>query len=188
MVAGQREVHRVVEQVHAVDAVVLRRPWTRTRSRGRARRCAAAAAVLGLGQLIDSSTPGWCSRKRAIAERHQRRAGGLERRHAQAPAAQAGDRLELGLGLGEARHDRLGVADDRLARLGQAHAARVALHEGRAGLALERGDLLRHGGLGEGQRLGGGGEGAAHRDLAEHAHAADVEHQQNLYHPFRTFI
>ena len=57
-----------------------------------------------------------------------------------------------------------------------------------AGLALERRDLLRDGRLREGQSLGGGGERAAHRDLAEDPHAADVEHEKNLYHPLRTFI
>ena len=121
-------------------------------------------------------------------ERHQRRGRGLERRRPQPPAAQAGDRLQLGLGLGEPGHDRLGVADDGLARVGEADATRAALHERRARLALERGDLLRDGGLGERQRLGRRGERAAHRDLAEHTHAADVEHQPNLYHPLRTFI
>ena len=53
----------------------------------------------------------------------------------------------------------------------------------RAGLALERRDLLRDGGLREGQRLGGGGERAADRDLAEDPHAADVKHQSILYQP-----
>jgi len=28
----------------------------------------------------------------------------------------------------------------------------------------------------------------AYRDLPEHAHAADVEHQLNLYQPLQTFI
>ncbi len=78
----------------------------------------------------------------ADRERHQRRAGGLEGGHPQAAAAQAGDRLQLGLGLGQARDDDLGVADQRLAGLGQAHAARAALDQDGPGLALERGDLL----------------------------------------------
>ena len=102
-------------------------------------------------------------------------------RHPHAPAAQAGDRLELGLGLGELGEDPLGVAHDRLAGVGQPHPARAALDEHGAGLALERGDLLGDGGLRERERVGGGGERAAEGDFAEDAHAADVEHQCNLY-------
>ena len=68
------------------------------------------------------------------------------------------------------------------------HAARAALHERGAGLALERGDLLRDRGLRERQRLGRGRERTAYRDLAEHPHAADVEHQLNLYQSMQTFI
>ena len=78
------------------------------------------------------------------------------------------------------REHGIGVAHERLARLGEAHAARAALHEDRAGLALERGDLLRDGGLGEGEGLRGGGEGALDGDLSEDAHAADVEHELSL--------
>ena len=69
------------------------------------------------------------------------------------------------------------MADERLARLGEADPARVALDELAAGFALERGDLLRDGGLREGEGLGGSAERAADRDLPEHAHAANVEHQ-----------
>ena len=53
----------------------------------------------------------------------------------------------------------------------------------RAGLALERGDLLRDGRLRERERLGGGGERAARGDLPQDAHAADIEHQRSLYRP-----
>ena len=73
------------------------------------------------------------------------------------------------------------MADDGLAGVGQPDAARAALDEHGAGLALERGDLLGDGGLGEGERLGRGGERAPEGDLAQHAHAADVEHQCILY-------
>ena len=74
------------------------------------------------------------------------------------------------------------MAHERLARLGEPDAARVALDERAAGLALERGDLLRDGGLREGQRLGGGAERAADGDLPEHPHTANVKHQYFLYH------
>jgi hypothetical protein len=100
----------------------------------------------------------------------------------QPAAAHARDRLELGLRLGEPREDRVRVAHERLTRLGQPDPARVAGDERAARLALERGDLLRDGGLRERERLGGGAERAPHGDLSQHAHAADVEHQKFLYH------
>jgi DNA-binding transcriptional LysR family regulator len=92
-----------------------------------------------------------------------------------------GDRLQLRLGLGEPREDRLGVADDGLAGFGQADAACAALHEHRSGLALQRGDLLGDGGLGEGQRLCRRREGPLDGDFAENPHPAYVEHQMSLY-------
>ena len=72
------------------------------------------------------------------------------------------------------------MLDERAARVGQPDAACAALDEPRPGLALERGDLLGDGGLRVGQRLGGGGEGATGRDLAQDPHAADVEHEAQL--------
>ena len=69
---------------------------------------------------------------------------------------------------------------ERATGVGQSHAARAALDQLRADLALERGDVLADRGLREVEGLGGGGEGAARSDLAQHAHAADVEHQSSL--------
>ena len=80
------------------------------------------------------------------------------------------------------------MADERLARLGHPDSARVALDERAAGLALERGDLLRDRGLREGEGLGGGAERSAYRDLSEDPHAAYVKHQQFLYHAQRKVI
>ena len=96
-------------------------------------------------------------------DRHDRRGRRLEGGHPEAPAAQAGDRLELGLRLAQLGEDRVGVADDGIAGLGEPDPAGAALHEHGPGLALERGDLLGHGGLGEGERLGRGGERARGR-------------------------
>ena len=107
---------------------------------------------------------------------HDRRPGAREGGQPQAAAAQAGDGLQLGLGVGQAGEDRVGVLDQRAAGVGQAHPARVALHEGRAGLALEGGDLLRDRRLGVGQRVGGGGERPARGDLSQHAHSPDIKH------------
>jgi hypothetical protein len=106
----------------------------------------------------------------AVAEpghccRHDRGARAGERDEAQPPAAQPGHRLELGLGIGQAREDRVGVTDEHATRVGQVHAAGGAIHELRAGLALQRCDLLRDRRLGVGQRLGGGGERTLRRDL-----------------------
>src|SRR5437764_659023 len=59
------------------------------------------------------------------------------------PAApQTRDRVELRLGLGEPDEDGVGVADERLAGVREAHATRVALDQGGSSLALERRDLL----------------------------------------------
>ena len=98
----------------------------------------------------------------------------------QPAATQPRDGLELGLGIRETREDHVGVTDERATRLGEPDAARGAVHEPRPGLALEGGDLLADGRLGVGERLGGGGEGAARRDLPEDPETLDVEHQPSL--------
>ena len=136
--------------------------------------------VLGLHQRHRELDGGVELGEAGDGERHDRAGHRLERAHPEAPAAQAGDRLELGLGLGEPREDPLGVAHHGLAGVGEPHAARAALDEDGAGLALERGDLLRDGRLRERERFGGGGERALEGDLAQDAHAADVEHQCSL--------
>ena len=107
---------------------------------------------------------------------HDRRARAREGGEPQPAAAQAGDGLELGLGVGEPREDDVGVLDQRAARVGQPDAARAALDEHHAGLALQGGDLLGDGRLRVVQRVGGGGERATCGDLAQHAHAANVKH------------
>ena len=99
----------------------------------------------------------------------------------QAAALELGERLELALGRGEAVEDHVGVADEQLAGLGQAHPAGGALDQARAGLGLERRDLARHRGLGERERLGRGGEGAVRGDLAQDPQASDVKHVQSVY-------
>jgi hypothetical protein len=99
----------------------------------------------------------------------------------QAAALQRGQRVELALRGGQPVEDRVGVADQHLARLGQPHAARGALDQARAGFGLERGDLAGDGGLGERERLGRGGEGAVRGDLAQDPEPSDVEHEQSVY-------
>ena len=91
---------------------------------------------------------------------HDRCPGAREGHQPQAPAAQARHGLELGLGVGQPAQDVVGVAEQDAAGVGEVHPARAALDELHARLALERGDLLGHGGLRVGERLGGGGERA----------------------------
>ena len=99
----------------------------------------------------------------------------------EAAALERAERVELALGRGQAVEDRVGVADQQLARLREAHAAGGALDQARAGLGLERGDLAGDRGLGERERLGRGGEGAVRGDLAQDPEASDVEHVQSVY-------
>ena len=79
-----------------------------------------------------------------------------------------GRRLELG-------EDRLGAGDEPAAGLGQPDAAAVAVEQRDAGLALERGELLGDRRGRERERSRGGRDRPALGDLAQHAHAADVE-------------
>ena len=76
----------------------------------------------------------------------------------------------------EPGEDHVGVGHERAAGLGQVHAARAALDEHGARLALQSGDLLGDRRLCVGERLGRGGERAAQRDLAENPQPLDVEH------------
>ena len=180
--AGSVDVHRVVEQVQALDAVLARRPEARGDVE---RQIDLSRAQLGdrrlrLGGLERELDRGVSLTEAGDRLGHDRRAGARERREPQAPAPQPGDRLELGLGVGQPGEDRVGVLDERTARVGEPDAAGVALDEPGAGLAFERGDLLRDGGLGVGERIGGGGERAAGGDLAQDAHSADIEHKRTL--------
>ena len=121
-------------------------------------------------------------------ERHDRPRRGRERGHAQAPARARRDLGELGLGVGELGEDALGVAHERLAGRGQAHALGEALDQLHAGLRLEPCDLLRDGGLRVGERVGGGGEGAAQRHLAQDLEQAEIIHKARLSRPEATII
>ena len=178
MVARQRDVHRVVEQRHAVDAVVgvgaeARADVERDVEVAAAQEVHAVLGLDGRERQLDARV--------ALAEagdrgRHDRAPGARERAQAQAPAAQAGDRLELGLGVGQAREDHVGVGDERPAGLGEVDPARAALDELGARLALQGRDLLGDRGLRVVQRVGGGGERTPAGDLAQDPHAADVEH------------
>ena len=143
---------------------------------------------IGSASDSDSSTAGWRSRKVAIASgisvapADSKEA--MRRRPPRSPA------IASSSASASASRPRIASVWRTSARpgVGEADAAHAALDERRPGLALERGDLLRDGGLGEGERLGGGGERAALGDLAQDSHAANVKHQQSLYRSCQSFI
>ena len=144
MLAGQREVHRVLEQLHARHVRRQRRLAGELEQQRQVELAGAQARhdLLGLAlgeRQLDVRVGGAEAGDR---ERHQRRAGGREGGHPQAPAAQPGDRRQRRLGGLQAREDALGVPDERLAGGRQADAARVALEQRHPGFGLERRDLL----------------------------------------------
>ena len=116
-----------------------------------------------------TSTPGWRSRKRAIARGAiVAPAVGNETSRSRPPRTPAIASSSASASASRAEDD-VGVAHERVTGLGQPHAARVAVDEDRPGLAFERGDLLGDGRLGVGERVGGGGERPARGDLAQDA-------------------
>ncbi len=112
--------------------------------------------------------------------RHDRRVGGGEGGEAEHPAAQARDRLDLGLRGGEAGDDPVGVGDEGASGLGQADGPRAALDESYAGLTFEGRDLLRDRRGRESERLCGGGDRPVFGHRAQHPHPANVEHKRIL--------
>ncbi len=114
---------------------------------------------------------------RAVDDRGQR---ARERAEPQRRAVGAGELGDLGVGLAEPVGDRVGVREQQRARLGDRRAARPAVEQPDAELALERGDLLGDGRLRQRERLGRAREGAAPGDLAEGEQAAWVEHRHEL--------
>ena len=76
------------------------------------------------------------------------------------------------------------VASDR----GELETLRRAIDQLHADLLLEPRDLLRDGGLGVVERLGGGGEGASQRDLAQDAQQAEIVHNETLSRGSSTII
>jgi hypothetical protein len=115
--------------------------------------------------------------------------GRLEGGEPQPPAAQPGEVLELGLRLAQPGEDRVRVAHDRLAGLRQPHAARRCAPRDRApasrssaAICCETADWVKD------SASAAARERAALGDLAQDPHAADVEHQYDLYHGQGTFI
>jgi hypothetical protein len=72
------------------------------------------------------------------------------------------------------------MREQELARRRDHRAGASADEQRRAQLALQRADLLRDRGLAQGQGVGGAGERALARDLAEGQQPARVEHPLSL--------
>ncbi len=95
-----------------------------------------------------------------------------------AEPAPRGDESRVGrLQRGE---DDLGVPDQRHPGGGQGDPPTGPLQQRHAGLALQRGELLGHGGRRLGVRLGHGGDGAEVGKIPQQAQATDVKHQFSL--------
>jgi hypothetical protein len=187
VVRRHRHVHRVVDQVPELNALVepvelrLREPAV-LEDEGQLELGSAQHRHRLLGLLLDEGELhlGVAARE----QRHGRRKQGRPRRgkggHAYPPAAHAGNRLQLRLGGGQPGDHHLRVLDQRTAGVGERDPAAAAVDERGAGLLLEGGDLLRDGGLGVGQGIGRGGERAVLRDRLQDPQLFDVEHNQSL--------
>ena len=92
---------------------------------------------------------------------------------------------EVGLGLLDAREQRVGVRDERLRRRGQPHVAPDALEQRDARLALEQRELLGDRGRAVGQRFGDRADRPAGGQLAQQAEALEVEHREEELHDNR---
>ena len=104
------------------------------------------------------------------------------------PRASDGDLGQLGLRVRELGEDLLGVAHQRLAGGRELDALGLALDQLHAGLRLQARDLLGHGGLRVGERLGGGRERAAQRHLAQDLQQAEIVHKATLSQGSETII
>ena len=181
MVASEREVHRIVEEVdvlhvlvgppaaHAVDQHDVELAGLEPRQ---------ALVRLGLREAqLDS---GMAAGELGDRVGDQRGAGRGEARETHASAAEARDGVELRLGLGQPGQDLVGVPDDRLAGVGEPDAAGIALDEGRPGLALEGRYLLRHRRLRVAELVRRGRERALRGHLPKDPHPPHVEHKRTL--------
>jgi hypothetical protein len=91
-----------------------------------------------------------------------------------------GDRLQFPLGERLLGEDRLGVTEQRLARVGQAGPASGALEQRHAGPALERRHLLGDCRLCVSQRLGRGRQRTQPGHLTKHPEVTKLKHKLSL--------
>src|SRR4051794_16841342 len=106
-----------------------------------------------VGELIAERVDDW---------RKDTRADALVGTHAQLAGPPCAKRFDIGRGCVDLGDDRVGVAQQRLARLSQPDAPTTTrtLDESLPGRALERRDLLADGALGVAERFGCAGERA----------------------------
>ncbi len=102
--------------------------------------------------------------------------GGLEHREAHG-AGHLGERLGDGdLGVLELIEDADGLGDQHVPLRRELHPATDPTQQWHSDIALQRGELLGHGGLAVGQRVGHRGERAAARQFHEQTQAVGVQH------------
>ena len=87
---------------------------------------------------------------------------------------------QVDLGLLELREDDMGMPQQDLCGVGQAHPPAVRLDQLDARLPGERGELLRHGRRGQVQRARRGRDGAVVGELAEDSQPPHVNHAADL--------
>ena len=141
--------------------------------------------------------PGLADRDLGVGQRapqvgdRQRDEPGQRRRVAREPDAPLLVRDEvrdLDLGEREPVERGAGVLDEQAPGVRQLGPAARAGDERRADLGLERGQVLRDGGLGERQRVGRGGQRAVVGDRAQRAQAPEVVHKCSLSIPAKACL
>jgi hypothetical protein len=183
MVAGQGEVHRVVDQVAQLDALVkaleLRLREVAELEHERYLELGSAQHLHRLLWLLLGEVE-LHLRVATLEEGHGRwqqgRPCAREGRQAHAAAANTGDRLQLCLGGTQAGDDHLGVLHEGAPGVRKAHPAAAAVHERGARSLLEGRDLLRDGGLRIGEGVGGRRERSVLRNRPEDPQLLDIEH------------
>ena len=110
-------------------------------------------------------------------QRHEPRQRRGVAREPDAPLLERDEVGDLDLGELQPGERGAGVLDEQPAGVGQLRAAARARDQRRADLRLERRQVLGDGGLGEGQRVGGGGQRAVVCDRAQRAQAPKVIHK-----------
>ena len=177
VLARERQVHRVLEQLHArhVRRQRASRRRTRTAARGRARRRAGAARSPRARPRRASARPRgrrrgrWRSRAASASRpRSGRTPSAAARRAGPAIAASAASAASSRARIPSACPTSVWPAAVRR------DAARVALEQRHPGFGLERRDLLGDRRLRVGQRLGGGRERAAVGDLPQDPQTGDI--------------
>ena len=115
----------------------MSRSWRSTMARSSSASCASWRTIC---------TSGRSTAKRREEAREDLGADALHEAHPQPAAVAGGDGVDVGLGDAEGGEHRAGVLEEHLAGGGEAHRLRAAgpVEHGRAGGALQRGDLLAH--------------------------------------------